>query len=307
MNLSAHGGVPGILPPSRLGASAFPVTADLSRIISYPGWHDARERVLAALRAGRHLVLITGAPGTGKTLLLRDVARCLEMEGVDVLLQGRGDVPASPVPAAGGGRRRIVLVDEADRINGHTLQGLRSSGAAAVALVVSRVPSREGETVVRLAPLSREDARAFVRASLTQAGLSADLVDEAAVERLWQRSEGMPRQLNILASAAVMLAEGDGSRSVRAEHVDGAVALRAALSTSESLPPADNRLDRAAPLASRRQRRVWPAVAAGMAVELGERQVAQDVVGLVDSIRCGDGKDGGHQGIQFFGGIAEAG
>lgn len=211
-----------------------PGAAPASRwIVAHRSWREAHDRVLAAVRAGRGLVLLSGSAGTGKTLLLQELARTLRVAGFDALLQLRGDIPIDPEQAeagcAGGAGLRVILVDEAHRLDEAALRQLGRLGAGSLVLAGLAGPAGWGGALppgavpVGLVPLGRDEVGAFVAARLAQAGQHADRISGQAVARLAERSGGVPRVLDMLVSAALFLSEGG---RIEAAHVDEAYALR---------------------------------------------------------------------------------
>lgn len=205
--------------------TAFRLTLDLAGVTEHRGWREAREQALAALAAGQGLIALLGPAGTGKTLLLRDLARSLRATGQAVQLVGRGDLPFD----AGAGE--VVLVDEAARTDAATLDRLCASGAA---VILADLPGLEARldnhdrpaAVVRLAPLRTDEVGAFVADRLTRAGQLPDMLTAGAVAALALHSSGIPRVLNLLARAALFVAASEGTEPVEGRHVDLAVALR---------------------------------------------------------------------------------
>ena len=216
----------------------FPITIGPEQAVAHRGWVEARDRALSVIGAGHGLVLVLGAPGSGKTLLLQEIARTLRAAGVDVILLPRGDLvldlAETEMAAAGmGQRRRVVLIDEAHRMNEAALNHLGQFGRCAFVLAGMPDPGDEqpdgphaGVVAVRLAALPPDEIGAFVAARLAQSGMRADLLSEAAVAQLAKHSGGVPRVLNMLAGAASFLARAERASCVEAVHVDQAAALR---------------------------------------------------------------------------------
>ena len=112
--------------------AALPVIIDHDAAVAHRGWREARDAVLQAVAAGPRLILLLGGPGSGKSLLLRTRAARLGDE-FEVLLLERGDRRLL-AGAPAGGRRRVVLIDQAWRLNEAALSGLARLGDCAVVL-----------------------------------------------------------------------------------------------------------------------------------------------------------------------------
>ncbi|MGI4794748.1 MAG: hypothetical protein ACRYG8_11840, partial [Janthinobacterium lividum] len=150
--------------------------------------------------------------------------------------------------AAGNPNRtlpRVVLVDEADRMTEAVLKHLGQLGAASLVCAGLNGPScgfgRRSATVVHLALLAPDEVGAFAAARLTRAGRQATPLGDQAIQRLAERSGGVPRVVIMLADAAAFLAALDGAARIEASHIDQAAAMRGDDEVPSALQPV-NRL-----------------------------------------------------------------
>ena len=189
---------------------------------SHPAWRAARAGVLAGLTQGG-VTALSGPAGSGKTMLLQEVARTLRAQGRPVTVLGHPAALGEAGVQAGAGA--VVLIDEADGIGEEALQQL--SGAA---VALAGLPGFEarlgGANLVRLGLLDAQDVARYVAARLAAAGGSRDMVSAEAVLGLARHSGGVFRLVNALGGAAVVVARLAGARVLGAEHVAEAAALR---------------------------------------------------------------------------------
>ena len=255
MHLPARGRLNGIVTrvskPAFGAATPFLAEIGAEEAVAHRAWTEARSQVLEAVLAGPCLVVVLGSTGTGKTLLLQDLAWALRGAGASVLVQPRDDLPLEAANPRDAGRRRVVLVDDADQMNEAALERLGRLGRCAVVLAGLSNPGDgkglRGAKIVRLAPLAPDEVEAFVAARLAQSGLRTDMIDAAAVARLAERSGGIPRLVNGLAGRALSLARSEGAARVGAGHVDEAATLQIGdADSARASPILPRRLGRAA-------------------------------------------------------------
>lgn len=190
----------------------------------HPAWQQARAAVLEALDNGSIAVLL-GPPGSGKSLLLKELARTLRQAGKSARLIERTEALDGP-PGNG-----ILLVDEADTLSPDALATLCAGPAPVVLAALPGFPARlaGNPRPVREAVLDRlqpQDVARYVAARLNAVGRPRNLVEPEAVLALAGHSGGLLRLVNTLGGAAVFLAGLDGSEYVSRRHVDEAASMR---------------------------------------------------------------------------------
>ena len=211
---------------------ALPITLGPEYAVPHPGWVEARDNLLVATAGHPSLTLLLGPAGTGKSLLLQDLAQHRRAAGAEVLYQARGDLPVEAADRGNSNRRRFVLIDEADRMDAAALDRLSRLGKCTVVLAGLAGPRRghveafPTAAIVRLAPVPPEAVGRFVATRLAQGGWPDDLFTGDALARLAALSGGVPRALNILLSSALFLASNEAESFVEARHVEQAASLR---------------------------------------------------------------------------------
>lgn len=206
-------------------ADAFRPHTPLHEAVAHPAWQDARTQLLQAVQSGRPAALL-GLPGTGKTLLLRDVARALQAAGTPVCLADRGDAVAGPLP---GG---VLLVDEAGHMDDTAWAAVFADPAP---FILAGTPAledrlhRTGRDVARvdLHPLSPPEVARFVAARLQASGQPRAKFEPDAVLALAQHSGGLLRPVLMLAGGAAFAAGFEGSATITRRHVDEAAEMHA--------------------------------------------------------------------------------
>jgi hypothetical protein len=209
---------------SALTDTPFRLHVEPSEAVAHPGWRQARAEALAALGRGE-VVALLGLPGTGKTLLLRDMVQRLRHEGRSVHFVESGDA-LNP-----GSGTDVLLIDEAERMDADALVRLC---ATATPFVLAALPSFKERlaglprplTAVALQPLPAEEVARFIAARLAAAGRRRDMLEPDAVLALARHSGGLLRLVNVLGGAALFLAERQQAPRVARRHVDEAAAMR---------------------------------------------------------------------------------
>lgn len=140
-------------------------------------------------------------------------------------------------------RRHVLVLDEAHKMPDDTLEDVRLLTIAdfdrksPFLLILSGHPTLDDRlaepthhaldqrvtTIARLAPLSLDEAREYVRIRLEAAGArNQPLFEEDAVTLLFDASAGVPRRLNRIASAAMIVAASRKRQLVSAQDVSDA-------------------------------------------------------------------------------------
>ncbi len=222
------------LPNLAVADAAFRLQTSPEEAVAHPGWQQARAALLAALHSGGAMVLL-GLPGSGKTLLLQEVARTLRQEGRAVRLTGRGDA----LDTTDG--TQILLVDEAGCMGRDGLAALCARSAPFVAAALPNFTarltrlSRPVESVT-LPPLAPTEVARYVAARLAATGQPRGLLEPEAVLALARHSGGLLRLVNTIGGAAVFLAKLDGAPCVGPKHVEEAASMRNDSSEEAALP-----------------------------------------------------------------------
>lgn len=208
-------------------------------IVMHRGFREARDQVLSELAGDSKLILVAGPAGIGKSLLLQEITRSLRIQGtVDVIVEAHDTLPSASLArdSERGGqrrtepRRRVVLVDEAFQVDPAAIDRLWRHTRCAFVLadldrgrLCSATPRfPPGMTVVRLQPLTLDEAEAFVVARTIQLGMAADAISREAAARIAERSGGLPAALNALSSVALRLARSEGAYRIEVRHVERA-------------------------------------------------------------------------------------
>ncbi|MEY8829852.1 AAA family ATPase [Sedimentitalea sp. XS_ASV28] len=134
------------------------------------------------------------------------------------------------------GRRCVLIVDEAQNISDEDLEQLRmltNINARKDCLVMlflvgqpelrdrlkqpnnRQIAQRVG-AAFHLGPLSEEDTGHYIRHRISVAGGTRELFDDAAIDRIYGVTGGVPRLINVVCELALVTAFGDG-----VEHIDG--------------------------------------------------------------------------------------
>jgi MSHA biogenesis protein MshM len=253
----------------------FPPTPDLACYYPAAGHERAFERLLGGLADGEGMLLLLGAPGTGKTLLchrlidslgetvecvclththLADRAGLLQSILFDLGLEHAGKSEHEMrlaliehlMQGFAGGKRTVLLIDEAQHLGVDLLEELRllgnleGSGGKAVQVVLvgqpellatlesPRLRSLRQRLAVRAAlePLGVEESADYLLHHLRLAGgRPEEILGEEALELLARNTHGVPRLLNQSAHQALRLAAGAGANQVDAEAVLEALTL----------------------------------------------------------------------------------
>jgi hypothetical protein len=240
----------GQMAPSVSQSELEPVTSPA--IVPFPKWQRARDRACAAVLAGESRLLLTGSAGTGKSALLREIARILRYAGWQVTIRiaalqvdGEQTVSTCLRPHRRARARvldqSVLLIDEADRLSDPELEQLETERSGAVVLAGrDRIASRwEAGARISLAALTPAEARAYIAQWMSIAGQDLSHFEPCAIERVADLGSGLPRLLSSLLSGAMWIAAASGTETVTRQHVEDAAALRACFLEDEGDSPSD--------------------------------------------------------------------
>jgi MSHA biogenesis protein MshM len=230
------------------------------------------EALVYAVTHDEGIVKVSGEVGSGKTMLCRMLMERLPAEVAtiylatpslarDEILQAIGDELALKLPERrtvalrelqehliklyGGGRRVVVLIDEAHVMPDDTLEQVRllsnleSSRHKLLQIVLFGQPELD-ETLAkpslrqlrdrithsfRMRPLSNPEVAKYLGFRMRAAGYRGpDVFAPRAAARIARAAEGLTRRVNILADKALLAAYSQGSHAVTERHVKAAVA-----------------------------------------------------------------------------------
>lgn len=226
------------------------------------------KRALAYMRYGlqqeQGFIVVTGDVGTGKTMLVNNLFREIEDQGVvaakivstnvkDVdllrLIAAEYDIPFERSSKAtllhkleaffkacrADGKRILLVIDEAQNLPRSALEELRMlsnfdhGGAPLVQSFllgqrefrgILRAPGLEQlrQRVIaayHLKPLSAPEVKAYIEHRMRKVGWDGDpSVEEAAYERIYQATGGVPRRINTLFDRVLLNCYLDGSHAI---------------------------------------------------------------------------------------------
>jgi general secretion pathway protein A len=225
---------------------------------------DHREglaRILFGITQLGGLVVITGEIGSGKTLLAQTLRRTLDGEGFTVasvanpprtgaallaaLLPAIGAEPAGGsaarlalrvraalADAAADGRRVVLAIDEAQRLDPRALDEVRlltnpdSGGAPGAPVVllgqpeltlrVERQPQVAQRVVVRyhLGPMTADEVDQYALHRTRVAGASGRIISKRAARATHEETGGVPRLVNLLLANALFVAAARGEETI---------------------------------------------------------------------------------------------
>jgi hypothetical protein len=212
------------MPRAAWASSRDPFRPRKAAAFPFPSAAFERARVdsTASLARGVPRIAIVGAAGTGKSVLLAEIARDLAAAGEIAWLQP----PATELPVAA-----TLLVDEFDRLDPETRAALRARPPG-TRLVVAGLedPDPTDDTVrVVLTSLEPYETDLYIQHRLRSADLPTDLFDPAAVARLANAAQRVPRVLDALAGRALFAATLDEADRVTDLHARQAIEEHAAL------------------------------------------------------------------------------
>ena len=203
----------------------FRAATSIEDAVPHRSWREAQSQAMAAFLAGKRVICITGATGSGKTLLLHYLVRTLSAEGWQVGFLQPGQPVAEMSPDS------VAFVDDADQLGWADLDTLRKRPdltwfISASPSFAERLAEWPGTVAIRLEPLCPTEVARFVKARLAASGQPTNLLSADAVAKLALYSAGVPRVINAVGGMAYFLAALDRAPDVAAGYVERAIALR---------------------------------------------------------------------------------
>lgn len=243
-----------------LAETPFHSAADPRWFFESPGHEEALARLLFLIEHQRRCGVISGAPGTGKSLILELVRSEAARSGAQAALvdlvgrttremlweilaslglwPGAEDAPhklwrrlQDRIAANADARQRLVLLfDHLER--GHAecisaierLQQLSAGGRAGLTLIVGIRSQRSPETArvlrdmsdlrIDLPPFDREQTRQYVEALLARAGAQRPFFADSAFDRLYDETQGVPREINRLCELSLLAGMAEQATSI---------------------------------------------------------------------------------------------
>ena len=185
----------------------------------------ALAQITGQFEHGVRAVVITGAPGTGKTLLLTLIQDSYKGRNLSV---SRVDL-AALFPFALD-NTDLLLLDEADSADPLSLQAWLSRHSEMPRTIVlacrpdaaARLCEALGAVAIHLSPLSVSQAKHFMSERVAKAG-RADLFAPGALDDLVEASAGLPQALRSLSGMAMFLAAYSQAREIDVSHVEEAI------------------------------------------------------------------------------------
>ena len=212
----------------------FPIRAGPGEVLPTTAWTETLTAVRNALESGS-TVLLTGAPGVGKSLLLRCLRRDLAGSDCTVLL-----IPGET--GSIGQPPNVLLLDDADRIPEALLTQLLAKVERSVLVGSSALLDRTGRCGTRirsvmLRALTPPEVADFICAELRRVGLPETVFEPDAVDLLVRHTGGGPAAIRIHAALALFLARLDSADCVTAAHLADALDRTGTVPLSDD-PPA---------------------------------------------------------------------
>ncbi|MFM8412626.1 MAG: AAA family ATPase, partial [Alphaproteobacteria bacterium] len=284
----------------------FQLTPDPRYLFLSSKHREALGHLVYGIREGAGFVCITGEIGAGKTTLLRALLREADdttkyayilnpvLTGVELLEEINHELGASSagtrrelltelnrvlVEQRAQGRRVVLVVDEAQSLDGGILEQLRllsnfeTESAKLLQVVLVGQPELRQllarpeleqlnqRITVRwhLGRMDRSETAQYVAHRVRTAGQTRSLFDKGAIAVIHDHSRGTPRLINVAAHRALMVAYAESS-----PQVTRAIARRAVDDLARHLPPSER------PRASARQAALaTAALAAAAALAVG--------------------------------------
>jgi len=141
--------------------------------------------------------------------------------------------------AHAAGRNKVLMIDEAQNLSAEVLEQLRlltnleTAEKKLLQIVLLGQPELQEMLALpelrqlnqrvtaryHLDAIAREELPAYLRYRLSVAGMRGDIFSQRAINRLYRKSQGIPRLINLISDRALLGAYAEGQHEITGDHI----------------------------------------------------------------------------------------